>query len=167
MAEPVTKARKPRFTRGRILLIVSLSLNLLFIGLIAGAIWRGPPPRLAGPSGEFRVIEHSLPEPARKILREAFRERRSAFRDRMREVEANRAELITLLRAETLDTAAVGALFDRQQAFWMTVSSEAQVIMLETIEGMSAEERAEFAANLEEWRERKKRKPPPPPREKP
>ncbi|MEO0912160.1 MAG: periplasmic heavy metal sensor [Pseudomonadota bacterium] len=139
----------------RILLIMSLSVNLLFLGLLAGAAWTGPgAPRLTGPGGEFRVMERALPKEAREALMADMWRDRQAFHGKRRELGEIRREMIETLRTEPFDRAAMEALLARQREFWLEMGTKGQMLMLERIEAMTPEERATFADNLAKWRKK-------------
>lgn len=137
----------------RILLIASLSANLLFFGLMAGAAWQGPTAeRLTGPGGEFRVMERALPEEARAMLKEEMRRNRQAFTGKRRELGEIRRAMIETLRTQPFDGAEMEALLDRQRTFWLELGKSGQALMLARMEEMTPEERSAFADNLENWR---------------
>ncbi len=145
----------------RIVLVVSLGLNLLVVGAIAGIAIKGgpfkdgPPSRIANETiGPFtRALS---PQDRFSIMQEIRQKGRSEGWSR----EAHRQsmeEMIALLEATPFDVDAfaetfrstVGGLQGR-----MTVASEAFV---ERLSNMSEEERVAYAARVKEAVERKQR----------
>ena len=133
----------------RWLLIGSLALNLIVVGVVAGAAWRfaghgrdggkAPPPIGA-------LLYRDLDRDTRNALRSAVEGDHESFRARrMAEV----VTVVTLLRADPFDPAALeGALQDhaaRRSSFHQSV----QVAWLSQVREMTAQERASYAADLE------------------
>lgn len=143
-------AGKPRRGRGwKILLVLSLALNLLFIGLIGGAM-----ARFGGPFAHDRgqtargaslgaAVFRALPRDDRRAM---FRKVAGA-RDRD---AAGADELLTTLRADALDRGALAAFADgqgeRRRAHGVAIA-EAWV---ENVAAMSVEERRAYADRIEE-----------------
>lgn len=133
----------------RVLLGVSLALNLLIVGLVAGAMMRfggpdgmRPPPRSLG-----AALYRELPRDARKTIRAAMTSGPDGLalhrRDGVREI----AEA---LRTEPFDPVALAAALDaraRAQAAWL---SSVQAAWLDEVKAMSATERAAYAERLED-----------------
>lgn len=140
----------------RILLVASLSLNLILVGLILGAARYNPPPRLAGPPGEFRLLERAMPEDARKALRAEMRRNGAHFKARGEALQVIRRDMIAALRRDPFDEAEMQRVFTAQRTFWKDLGQDAQALMLRQISEMSPEARAQLAANLETWRARRK-----------
>lgn len=133
------------------LLVLSLALNLVVIGLVAGMFFlgdaKGPPQRFDLTAGPMtRAME---PE-QRDALRQALR-RSGAFRPADRsQMRADAIALLETVRADTFDSVAFREAIDRQR----TRLNDGQAAVLETltqqISGMTQEERAAFADRLEE-----------------
>lgn len=147
---PTQKGRKVL----RIALFVSLAVNLLIVGVVAGAVAgkrqdirdRVSAIRVDGPNPLVRALS---PQDA-LALRRAMRSReaeigasRTALRQRM-------ADLLDTLRAEDLDRARLGQIFEEQALLAETRSRIGQELLLERIAAMSAEDRRDFASRLEE-----------------
>ncbi|MEM9429964.1 MAG: periplasmic heavy metal sensor [Pseudomonadota bacterium] len=145
----------------RILLFASLTLNFVLIGLIAGAILRGPfiaPVFPPGLDGEFRVLQQALPADTKRAFRRALVGRRSEFESHAREIRSMRREFVGLLRSETLDVAAINAVVTRQQAEWSALADVARDMMIGYLETLTPDQRREIADNVDAWiAERSKR----------
>ncbi|MEM9814161.1 MAG: periplasmic heavy metal sensor [Pseudomonadota bacterium] len=138
----------------RILLFASLTLNFVLIGLIAGAILRGPfiaPVFPPGSDGEFRVVQQALPDDAKRAFRRALVRRRSEFESHARQIRSMRREFVDLLRGDTLDVAAIDAVFVRQQAEWSALANVARDMMIGYLETLTPEQRREIADNVDAW----------------
>lgn len=133
---------------GRIVLVLSLVLNLLLIGLIVGAVGSGR----AGPQKGFEAglgpIGQILPREDRvKIGRDIRRALRAADRH-PREIAAAMREVVSLLEAETFDTDAFVETVQAQQEWQDVVRQAALTSFVDHISTMSVEERRDVAATL-------------------
>lgn len=149
MAE--TSAKPPRrWTRW--LLFGSLALNLLVVGLIAGAALRmsgwgiGPPVRGLGPA-----LYRELPREDRRALRQTLR---TAGGDAMSPGDQARL-LSAALRAEPFDPDALEALINQQAEALQLYQFEVQRKWLAQVAEMSPAERNAYADRLEESLQRR------------
>lgn len=155
-----TVGTKPPSRRWRWLLGLSLALNLLFVGLVAGAILRGGPHGGGKPGAELRSFGapylRELPKAERRALFRALREgghlpdraaRRAAY-DTM--VAALRAQPFDPAQAATVLRAYAGTLTQAQGA--------AQEEWLRHVSAMSDADRAAYADRLDARMQRKGRK---------
>ncbi|WP_299873866.1 periplasmic heavy metal sensor [uncultured Sulfitobacter sp.] len=156
-----TVGAKPPSRRWRWLLGVSLALNLMFIGLVAGAVLRGGGPHGGGKhAAELRGFGapylRELPRAERRALFRALRTgghlpdraaRRAAY-DTM--VTALRTQPFEPTQAETILRQYAGALGRAQEA--------AQAEWLRQVSQMSEADRAAYADRLEERMQRRPRK---------
>src|SRR6516225_9650470 len=101
-AEPTPRA--PRWLLAA--LFASLALNLVVVGLVAGAIWRFHPPAWAPITPSLVGFASALPPERRKQLWDQTAEERAELRPLRREVRTARDETVRVLAAEP---------FDRQQ----------------------------------------------------
>lgn len=135
----------------RIALAVSVALNLLIVGLLAGAVLRdgGPRARMLNDL-EFGPFTEALTEQDRKALRRDFVERMPDMRDMRRQMRADFGGLLAALRAEPFDAGAVRALMAGQSARMAERLQLGQDLLVERIGAMTPKERAELADRLEE-----------------
>ena len=151
----------------RVVFFASLALNLLVVGLVAGLIWNGGPPRADALSGRdgvtpyTRAFDDSQRRAIRRALRRAFVEGR---RDREGLVGPYR-EALELLRADPFDAVAMAAVLDRQAAFSEQRRQRGQEVLTRFLAGLSVAERQAYADRLEDEIARlQRRRPPPPPK---
>lgn len=154
---PPSPPRSPLWLR--LTLIGSLTLNLLVVGIVAGAVIRGP--FLAGRDASegalpLRAIHGALPEGERRALRRDLIGKRATFRGSRRELRALRADLATAV-ADPYDRAAVEAVFARYQAVLRRTEAVAFETVLTRLDGMDAAARAAFAERLTAPRPARKR----------
>lgn len=135
----------------KILLVLSLTLNVTIIAALAGLLMLGPgksaPQRFdltAGP------MTRAMDEDRRDALRDALRES-GTFRPANRsEIRADAITLLRTLRSDEFDRAAFRAAIDRQRARL----NEGQAAVLDALTAqiaqMTLEERKAFADRLEE-----------------
>ncbi|MBL3702344.1 periplasmic heavy metal sensor [Sulfitobacter sp. BDSS02] len=147
MVEDVTPGRSRRF---RIVLILSLAANLLFIGLMVGAVMRhghdGPRYRDRPPSVGAALFR-ALPREDKREIREAMHQRDSLVRDAER--QSDFAEIRALLVAEPFDAAALEDAMRRQIDKRHDFIEQAQVDWVARIAAMDAGERAEYVERLD------------------
>lgn len=134
----------------RILLVVSLALNLLVAGLVAGRLFHGHPggghPMAVDlPLGPFaRALS---PEDRRAIGRDLLGD--PALRDMRRSLrEADLATLAAALRAEPFDRAAAAAVIAAQSQKLRALEDAVEEALLARFAAMTAEERAALADRL-------------------
>jgi uncharacterized membrane protein len=134
----------------RVLLIVSLAINLLVAGVIAGGLIMGPmggrPPGVDLTLGPFaRAL---APDDRRAIARDLM-ERADLGPMRRSERQADLAELAAALRADPFDSAALAEIMARQRARVRSLEGAVEAAVLERLSAMTAEERAGVADRLE------------------
>lgn len=132
----------------RILLVLSVTLNLIVIGIIAGAALRDPPRPHPDRGPAFGMFDRALTEDDRKALREAFRRDAPDFGDEWQKMQADLGDLLTVLRTEPYDTARVEEIFARQLERGQQMAGLGQRLMVERLAGMTAAERGDFADRL-------------------
>lgn len=141
MAEP----KKPR-ALWRIILVVSLCLNLAFVGLLAGVAFSGkvrggPPPRMSFGLGP---VTEALDRSDRRAIA-------SAVRDQVGSRPFQRQDLQTLidaLRQSEFDAVALRDVLRAQSERTNEVVTAAQDAFVDRVAQMSPEDRAEFADRL-------------------
>ena len=137
------------------LLGVSLAVNLLIVGMAAGAAWRvkdmGGGKMRQGPSGA--VFLRALEPQDRKAI---FGELR-AGRDTARRFEReNGANMLTALRADPFDPSALQTLIEARAEMGQTSKAALDAKWLDVVSGMDGAERAAYADRLEKAFERRK-----------
>lgn len=144
-------AGKPAGKGLRIALAVSVALNLLVVGVVAGAMLRegGPRGRMMGEL-DFGPFAEALTGEDRDALRRAFVERAPDMRDMRRQMRADFQGLLSALRAEPFDAGALRQAMAGQAERMAERLQLGQELMLERLEAMSPEARAQFADRLEE-----------------
>ena len=148
MAETM-KDTKPKMSRKlKVLLIGSLSLNLLVAGLFVGAILRH-----SGPSdvrGNSDLLLRVLDKDDRRAIGSAVKEAQGGGRRAFwAGQKAALGDVAIALKAEPYDGAAVQAALARKSAHMSQTRNAAETAMLARFEAMSGAERAAFAERLE------------------
>lgn len=138
-----------------VFLAISLGLNLMIAGLVAGAWWSGGPPGSgpragAGGGPGFSPLTRALSDEDRAATRQALRDRGSALRRSRKEDRTEMARLVTALRAEPFDVTAVEEVFASQRSRASDRVAIGQAVLFERISAMSAADRAAFADRVEE-----------------
>ncbi len=148
--QPAAATRSPRWMR--IVLVLSLALNLAGVGVVAGAVLghSKKPPRSAmvGDLG-FGPYTDALSAEDRRALRSAFVERAPDFRDLRKVMRADFDRLLAILRTEPYDAAAATEVIAAQRDRARQGFELGQDLLVERLGAMTAEERAAFADRLE------------------
>ena len=133
----------------KIVLGLSLALNLAIVGMIAGFVLRGGPMGARGPAmGYATPYVLALP---RELRRDVFGAVRND--DSLPDRRARRAEyraMIAALRATPYDAAAVEAVLKRQAEGASRVQAAAHDAWLKAVARLSDEERVAYTARMEE-----------------
>ena len=146
MAEPEPRRRWMRWA-----LVASLGLNLAAVGLIGGALVKGPPP---GPLPGVAPWHYAraLPDPYRRDLGRALRASRRDWIGPREALRGQREALVAALTAEPFDPAALAAVLTEESRLTGDLSARGSALLVAQIERMSPDERARYAAALTEGR---------------
>ena len=136
-----------------IALALSLGANIFLGGFVAGRMLHG----VAGdrpPVGDYRGEKGGrgpeLSDAARDKMRAVFKAHRPEFRQSMKEARALHAEFTRLLTAKTFDRAAVEDVAERLAAYEGERRAQFTRLIIETVDGMSLEDRKALAASFPE-----------------
>lgn len=143
-------AGTPRWMR--VALILSLTLNLLVLGVIGGAalrFWRNPPRPPIAEVG-FGPYTEALDPADRRALRDAFVSKMPGLRDLRRESREDVRELVAVLRADPWDPAAARAVLAGRADRTRERLELGQALFLDRLDTMSPADRQALAARLEE-----------------
>jgi uncharacterized membrane protein len=146
----------------RLLLVVSLALNLLIAGLIGGAVvmrgkWqehhRARLEMMGGPM--TRALDHADRRAMRRGMYESFGNRQAMHE----EMRAGMEGLIADLQAVPFDADAIAQYMAAHRAHLSARLERGQTLLLERLSAMDNEERAAYAERLQNtmnhgWRER-------------
>lgn len=148
MTETNIRARSPLWVK--ILLALSLAVNLAIVGLVAGLLIRAPGPLRGGGPGLSYALPYivALDREDRRAVMGTVREDPD-LPDR-RDRRAQFDDMLAALRADPLDEDVVRAVLARQASGVARVQSVAQEAWLELVSGMSAAERAAYADTVEQ-----------------
>lgn len=150
MAAEVEKKSKPgRWLR--VVLFVSLALNLVVVGVIAGLVVNGPPVPRSDRSDPVLPYTRAFDEDQRQALRRALwqsvrrdgKEMRAAYL-------ADYQQALALLRDEPFDPAALEMVLKDQGARAATVRGRGQDVLMVFLSEMSKDERRAYADRLEQ-----------------
>ncbi|MGC9369235.1 MAG: periplasmic heavy metal sensor [Paracoccaceae bacterium] len=138
----------------KLALVLSLAVNLLVVGLVAGTGLnrlhdhdRHHPP--GGELIDYGPYARALSPEGRDRLRAAFRARRPEFRANREALRAGFAELLAALRATPYDPGRAAAVLEAQQGRVEAQTALVRGLLLEHLAGLSDAERAAFADRLE------------------
>lgn len=137
----------------KIALAVSLALNLAVIGLVSGAMLSGGGPRDNAAAPALRTLGlgpfvFALPREDRTELRGRIEARGEPLRVERRALGRALRVVRDALLAEPFDRAAAEAAFARSRASVTELQEAGHTALLDQIETMTAEERADLADRL-------------------
>jgi uncharacterized membrane protein len=149
---PHARQRTPRWILGA--LFLSLALNLVIVGSVAGAMWRfhRPPAWASAVTPNLLGYASTLPAPRRKALWDATAEERQHVRPFRREVRVARDKTIEALVAEPFDPAKFLAAQDGQAQSEDRARGAVRNLYAKLAAAMTPEERHEFRR----WREHRR-----------
>lgn len=146
------------------LLVVSLALNLLFFGLVAGAIWSKRQGGWVGPrhhafATAMRRVMKELPEDRRKVAEEIVTRHRAKVRPLRRQVRQARHAAVEGLEADTFDAAAFAERLERLQSAEATMRKAMAGMAMELMKTLTPEERRLFVQTVKRERFRGRGRP--------
>lgn len=137
----------------RIALVLSLTANLVILGLVVGASFgrhRGGPPEAISAGIGFVPFISALPREERRAFGKALSERAGALSENREAFRREFDKLLELVRAEPFDVGAVQAVLESQQQRLSERQDLGRELFLERLAAMSQDERAAFADALAE-----------------
>lgn len=150
MAETAPQIPEPRSPRWmKIVLAVSVALNLAVAGLVAGAMLKDGPRRGMPSDLSFGPFTEAFSLEDRRALRDAFRDRMPGFREARAAAKAEFAALAVALRADPLDPAALSAALAAIQARAAGRLELGRELIEARLLAMTPEERRAYADRLE------------------
>lgn len=151
--QDMTAAPPPAASSGkgvRIALGISVALNLLIVGLVAGAVLREGDPRARVVRDlDFGPFTEALSPRDREALRRDFVQRAPELRAVRREMRADLENVLAVLRSEPFDGAALASVMENQKGRMARRVDLGQELLLDRLAAMTPVERAEFADRLE------------------
>jgi len=135
----------------RWLLVVSLVLNILVLGLVAGAVLRGCPPGGDGARVDLTLgpLLRAFEAEDRAAIRAGLQARRPVDRRARVEMRRDMRAMRDALRAETFEPGRIRALMDRQFARLRTIRGRAADEVVDQLATMSPAERRALADRFE------------------
>ena len=157
-----TEAPRPKMRTGlRIVLFVSLALNLLVAGLVVGAVASGRAGDKARMNLNFGPFIRALNEEDRRAIAREVRGNPEARPPSPLERRRDLVEIVEILRADPFDVDRLDALLTKQRDAGTRVVVAAHAAFAERLAAASPQERAAFADRLEaELRRGPDRRPP-------
>lgn len=146
---PESKMKTGRW--GRLLLVVSLGLNLAVIGAVVGVVLKGGP-RNGPPRYDLTVgpLTRALDDERRDAVRDVLRES-GVFRPADRQnIRNDMRAIVESLRAEEFDQTAFRDALARQRERLQAGQDAVLEVFAAQIDEMSFEERLEFADRVEQ-----------------
>ncbi|WP_456386875.1 periplasmic heavy metal sensor [Profundibacter sp.] len=134
----------------KILLAVSLGLNMLVIGAVGGMMYHGGPTggAIGARAASFGPFTRALSHQDRRQIGQAMRDELGGFRENLPKVRAGFTALKEALSADVYDSVLVHRLVKQQQAAGLKRYQVGQRLLLERLDEMSQKERQTFAERL-------------------
>ena len=172
MSDTGTTAANPKSRRWLwVTLIISLALNLLFIGVTVGAFLMGGPwgpPRHRVMAAAMNEVVRSMPDERRKAARELLDRIGPEIRSLRRQVRKARRATVKAFRSDPFDEAAFKQAADEVESAEMKLREAKTAIAVQLGEHLTAEERRQFLRTVMKksragrWKRRHDRELPPP-----
>jgi len=146
---------KKRFRWSRIVLVLSLALNLLVLGIVAGAVFHDGPGRDRRPEAKdlgFGPYVAALSKADRLALGLALRREDGPFLARRDEMREAFDAVLAALRAEPYDHTVVVDLINEQEMTVFATQQTARGLLLDYIGDMEPAARQAYADALERKR---------------
>ncbi|MEE9426779.1 MAG: periplasmic heavy metal sensor [Paracoccaceae bacterium] len=140
----------------RLLLVASLALNLLIVGMIAGAIFRGGPPDHIRRASAPPLYDLGYGPYARALSKDDRQQITSAMGELGPDLRANRADfrahlvlMLEALRQSPYKPETVSEILSQQQSRLQERQDIGKTLFLSQIAEMTDDERAKYADRLE------------------
>ena len=147
-----TKAAAPRNRRWLWpLLIVSLALNLLFVGLVAGRLWMhggGPGARHRVFTGAVEMLMKDLPEAKQQHAGELLKRHRSTVSQIRKQIREQRQVTKDAVLTEPYDEAKVIEAFARFRELRTGQHQSMHTMMIDLLKGLSLKQREELLNHI-------------------
>ncbi|WP_424941751.1 periplasmic heavy metal sensor [Aliiroseovarius crassostreae] len=143
----------------KLVFALSLTLNLLVVGMVVGAKVAGGHDHGFNPRGPdggmirdlgFGPLASALPRKDRRAIGKAFRAERGSFTDHRAAIRRDFVAMMTVLQTEPFDAGALQDLMQAQKARISETGDTLQQLVIERISLMTPEERKEFAEKVAE-----------------
>lgn len=142
---------------GKVVLVASLSLNVLVVGLVAGTVLSGDPrvkSNAESSDGGIRAVISALRHEDRRAIGRALHDgKRSVMQDR----KAANDVLLETLRADEFDKVAFENAMTTQTEIATARYAKSAAILAEHLDNMTEAERAEFTDRFEKELTKEKR----------
>ncbi len=141
----------------KVLLAVSLALNLLVIGLLVGAAFHGHSRYRAAHSARSMLQDtgilpfyDALPREVRRRTGQALHQHPDMARPDSIRISRELADMVAAIRAEPFDAEGLAAVFSAQGQRVSARIAAGQAVLIEQVSALSTGERQAFARRLEE-----------------
>lgn len=151
MSNVETKKPTGMRRRTKVLLAVSLGMNMLVIGAAGGMLFHKDGPNHSRDAA-YGPYARALSHDDRKAIGKALRDEVGDFRQNMTRIRASYAALRGALTADVYDKELVHRLINEQQISGLKRYQVGQRLLLERLDAMSPQERKDFAKRLERRR---------------
>ncbi len=151
-AQPLSPAPKRRRPWGKIVLFVSLALNLLIVGLVVGTMMGGPRDRDRNPASRdlgFGPFVHALPRADKAALGSALKREAGSFEQNRAALRRNFVAFLGALRTVPFDAEEARRLIAEQQGRVSERQRLGQKLLLERLVQMDPQDRAAYANALD------------------
>lgn len=143
-------------------LVLSLALNLLIVGIVAGSVFSSKGPRgrdnLRPPGVIGAPFFQALPKEERRAILSDIARNDDRIKETRESLRARFEAFLTAVRADPFVPDDVAAVLSEQRVTAVKRQEIGEELLLKRLESMSAEERASYADSLEKSLKRLRRR---------
>lgn len=157
MTDTTIKQNKPWM---KILLIVSLGLNLAVVGLVIGMKVSHHGSRAIPYSGSagMRALMHALPQEKRAEVRKYFHQNHKRKLNKNNAAHGSLDTISAAIKAQPFDAKALDEAFNDQRKHIVSITQNAQQAFVAIIADMTDQERSAYVDNMKKQRDKWRKK---------
>lgn len=145
--EPEKPVSKRRW--GKVILVLSLAVNLLFVGAIIGAGWmrHNGGPGWRGPQGFVQHMLRDLPSEKQQSIRALLKNHRETLRPKFGQIRTQKRELKQVLRSEPFNVDNVRQAAEKLHISRQKLGENRTELLIKVLQQLTPDERKKMLEN--------------------